>query len=514
MPSTIRKIGLLIMIIIVLPVLVFSIFEIGNLRQNEKIIRDIYKNQLDAILYSINQYSDDVMSNLAFRIENFLGSGKQDSEESLYNLLSETPAVKCFMRFDADYKFISAVPDTFLNVMPVKIPQTKLLENDSVINRLQTYLRGGYRKMETQKSEDNNQWIVFLMNINDQVFINLLIIDPEKFVSHVLDPKIQQIARDRFYIAAYKIGASVPFYSTDKSHLRQNSEENRAFWLLENYTMGIELTELTIDDLTRERMRRNLLLIGIMDVILLLGAFIIFRNIKKQVELSQLKSDFVSGVSHEIRTPLALISMYIETLEMGRVKSAEKVREYYSVILIETTRLSGIVNRILNFSQIENNKRKYTFAPLDLNEVAESTGASFKHTLDSKSFEYFFEPVEGLPSIMADRDAVCDALGNLIDNAVKYSTDKKVLTIRTGLNGKYVYLEVEDQGIGISAKNQKYIFDKFFRVTERNLANKVKGSGLGLAIVQNIMDAHKGSIFVKSVPGEGSLFRLLFPMRK
>ena len=99
-----------------------------------------------------------------------------------------------------------------------------------------------------------------------------------------------------------------------------------------------------------------------MDIILLFGAWLIFRNVKKQVELSQLKSDFVSSVSHEIRTPLALITMYIETLEMGRVKDAEKIKEYYTVILNETTRLSGIVNRILSFSQIESNKRKYFFS--------------------------------------------------------------------------------------------------------------------------------------------------------
>ena len=94
--------------------------------------------------------------------------------------------------------------------------------------------------------------------------------------------------------------------------------------------MGIELRDITIADLARERIRKNLLLIGLMDLILLFGAWLIFRNIKKQVELSQLKSDFVSNVSHEIRTPLALISMYIETLEMGRVKNPEKIKEYYA----------------------------------------------------------------------------------------------------------------------------------------------------------------------------------------
>ncbi len=289
--------------------------------------------------------------------------------------------------------------------------------------------------------------------------------------------------------------------------------DKRPFWLLKKYQMGIQLKDITIADLARERRQKNLLLIGFMDLILLSGAWLIFRNIRKQVELSQLKSDFVSSVSHEIRTPLALISMYIETLEMGRVKSADKVKEYYTVILNETRRLSGMVNRILNFSQIENNKRKYQLSETNINEIVENAALTFQYTLENKGFRYTFVPDASLPSVMADHEALADAFVNLIDNAIKYSADQKEITVRTGMNEKYAYVEVEDHGIGIPEKNQKYIFDKFYRVTEKDLANRVKGSGLGLAIVKHIMDAHEGKIFVQSAPGSGSIFRLLFPLK-
>ncbi len=508
MPSAIRKTGLLIAIIVVLPVLVFSVFEIGSFRHNEKIIQDIYKNQLDAILFSINQYSDDVMSNLAFRIETHFIS-ENNKNKPVSELISEMPAVVGLMQFNTAVDIIAAFPDS----LDVKSGNQLLVANDSTIKRLQTYLRGGYRKIETLKSDTRNQWMVFLTEKDHQYYINLLIIDAEKFVTHVLNPKMQQIAGDRFYIAAYKPGETAPFYSTDQTYDGTINENKAPFWLLRDYKMGIKLTGLTIDDLTRSRMRRNFILIGILDAILLLAAIIIFLNIKKQMELSQLKSDFVSGVSHEIRTPLALISMYIETLEMGRIKSQEKVREYYNVILTETTRLSGIVNRILNFSQIENNKRKFSFSSVSLNDIAETAINSFKHILESKGFTYTFEPTESLPPLLGDHEAISDAVNNLIDNAIKYSKDNKVLYVRTGIIDAQVYLEVQDQGIGISTKHQRLIFDKFFRVSEKNLANSVKGSGLGLAIVKNIMVAHKGDIMVKSNPGEGSLFRLLFPYR-
>jgi len=198
---------------------------------------------------------------------------------------------------------------------------------------------------------------------------------------------------------------------------------------------------------------------------------------------------------------------------MGRVKNAEKVKEYYSVILNETTRLSGIVNRILSFSQIESNKRKYSFSESDINEIVETAALSFRYSIENKGFNYSFKPDKNIPLILVDKEAIADAFVNLVDNAMKYSTEIKDLVVRTGKSDKYVYVEVEDHGIGISEKNQKYIFDKFFRVTETNLANKVKGSGLGLAIVKHIMDAHDGKIYVKSSPGSGSIFRLSFPVK-
>ena len=514
MSSSLRNIGLLIIGIIVLPVLIFSVFEIGNLRQNEKVIQDIYKNQLDAILYSINQYSDDIVSNLASRIENSLNNYKTDSVPELNRLITENPSAKCLIRFNNKLEFLSSVPSSYPDSKFLSEMITILDSNNKTLLQLQKFMKGGYRKIEKVSNNSRDmQWIVFITRANDQEIINVLVIDPEKFISQVLDPKIQEIAKDKFHIAVFRAGEDLPFYTSNRQFNPGKINNKEPFWLLKNYQMGIELKDLTIADLAKDRIKRNLILIGLMDVILLLGAWLIFRNVTKQVELSQLKSDFVSSVSHEIRTPLALISMYIETLEMGRVKNAKKIKEYYTVILNETTRLSGIVNRILNFSQIESNKRKYSFSETGVNEIVENTALTFRYSIENKGFRYSFEPDKNLPSILADKEAIADAFVNLIDNAMKYSTGNKDIVVRTGKYDKYVYIEVEDHGIGISEKNQKYIFDKFYRVTEMNLANKVKGSGLGLAIVKHIMDAHEGKIYVKSSPGSGSLFRLSFPVK-
>jgi two-component system, OmpR family, phosphate regulon sensor histidine kinase PhoR len=514
MSSSLRKIGLLILAVIILPVLVFSVFEIGNLRQNEKVIQDIYKNQLDAILFSVNQYSDDVVGNLASRVENSLNSYKTDTVSELNRIINEIPAAVSLIQFDNNLEYLSSLPYSYRDSTSLSEIIIRLGSSGKTLQQLQTYMRGGYRKIATiGKTARDMQLIVFYTLVRDQDVINVLVLDPGKFISRVLDPKIQEIAKDKFYIVAYRAGEDLPFYTSDKQYNPGKIENKEPFWLLEKYQMGIELKNITIAELARDRTKRNLILVVLMDTVLLLGTWLIFRNVRKQVELSQLKSDFVSNVSHEIRTPLSLISMYIETLEMGRVKSAEKIKEYYNVILNETARLSGIVNRILSFSQIESNKRKYIFCETGINEIVENAALTFRYSLENKGFCYSFTPDENLPVIMADREAIADAFVNLIDNAMKYSVENKDISVRTGKYDNYVYVEVEDHGIGISEKDQKYIFDKFYRVTEMNLANKVKGSGLGLAIVKHIMDIHKGRINVKSTPGEGSLFRLSFPVK-
>jgi two-component system phosphate regulon sensor histidine kinase PhoR len=246
---------------------------------------------------------------------------------------------------------------------------------------------------------------------------------------------------------------------------------------------------------------------------LLIGVWIVYRNIKKEVELAQIKSDFVSNVSHELRTPLSLISMFSETLEMDRVKTDEKKKEYYSIISQEANRLGKIVNSILNFSKMEAGKRQYNFVESYLNDVTENVYRSYRFHLEQKGFTFNIVKDESIPIIKIDEEAISEAIVNLVDNAVKYSDSNKEITIRTGLETNYAFIEIEDKGIGIPEKDQKKVFEKFFRVSAGNVHN-VKGSGLGLSIVKHIVDAHKGEIKLSSTVGEGSKFKLMFPLSK
>jgi two-component system phosphate regulon sensor histidine kinase PhoR len=302
------------------------------------------------------------------------------------------------------------------------------------------------------------------------------------------------------------------FNSTNDFVVREVQQE-RPLWMFPDYKIGISLVGQTIEELVQQRALTNILLIGLLTLVLILGVWIVYRNIKKEVEIAQIKSDFVSNVSHELRTPLSLISMFSETLEMDRVKTEEKKKEYYSIISNEANRLSKIVNSILNFSKMEAGKRQYNFVDSYLNDVVENVHRSYKFHLEQKGFTLMLTKDETIPIIKIDEEAVSEALVNLIDNAVKYSDNKKEIIIRTGQENNFAFVEIEDRGIGIPEKDQKKIFEKFFRVSSGNVHN-VKGSGIGLSIVKHIVDAHKGSIELFSEVNKGSKFRLLFPLGK
>src|SRR6185295_17537660 len=187
------------------------------------------------------------------------------------------------------------------------------------------------------------------------------------------------------------------------------------FWILPGYYLGITLKGATIDDLVKARTGTSLTILTNLIAILAIGLFFLYRNIRKQIQLSQAKSEFVSNVSHEIRTPLSLIGMFAETLESGRVPTEEKKQEYYSIIGKETSRLTKIVNRILNFSQMEANRKRFKFDPVDLNALCADILKSYFHHLEDKGFDVDFRPNANLEKVRIDKDAVTEVIVNLLD---------------------------------------------------------------------------------------------------
>jgi len=248
-------------------------------------------------------------------------------------------------------------------------------------------------------------------------------------------------------------------------------------------------------------------------VFLLGGLALTLRATDREARLAQAKSNFVSNVSHELKTPLSLISLFSEILELGRVDNEEKKQEYYGIIRHESRRLNKTIDNILDFSRIEAGRKTYELVEGDMAEVIDNVLSTHRYQIITSGFDVKTNMQPELPSVLIDRDAMAQAISNLLDNAIKYSGEVKQLSITTRAIGSDLSLEVADHGIGIPRTEQAKVFDKFYRVGN-GLVHDVKGSGLGLSLVKHIVEAHHGRIFVDSDVGKGSRFTILLPLAR
>lgn len=513
-----KKIGLILILIIVLPIAFLLINELGKLSENEKVLEQIYNNQLQAILFSVNQYSEDVVRTTANDIVADIESSPDEKtiDENFNKLINQNQKFTMLfvtdsstsnnIRFYFRKNEISNNPDSlryfFRNI---------LIQNDTLINRLYSYREQGYRKIEpiALPNSTDQSLLLFTGSIKNSKIIYGAVINPKDFIAQILSARLQEVAKDEFVISVINPKTGYQYNST-KDFDKRPVQAQKALWIFPDYNLGISLVGQSVQDLVKDRAMNNLILIGILLLVLAAAVWFVYSAVKKELELAQAKADFVSNVSHELRTPLALISMFAETLEMDRVKTEEKKKEYYTIISKESNRLGRIVNTILNFSKMEAGKRKFNFQQEDLNEIIIQVYQNYNYHLYNKGFDFDYEPGIDIPKVMIDREAISEAIVNLLDNAVKYSGEIKFIKMVICNEADYVSIEVSDKGIGISEEDQKKVFDKFYRVSS-GLVHTTKGTGLGLSLVKQIMDAHHGKIILKSKLGEGSSFKLLFP---
>jgi len=274
--------------------------------------------------------------------------------------------------------------------------------------------------------------------------------------------------------------------------------------------LGMKLRGTTLAALGQHFMHTSFLILGGLSFLLAGGIFLTYRNVSKEMALARLKSDFVSNVSHELRTPLALIRLYAETLELGRLTNPGKHQEYYCIIRKESERLTALINNILDFSRIEAGRKEYEFRETDMRDLVRNTLESYRYQIEQHGFT-FEENVSEVPPLKVDREAMARSLVNLVNNALKYSQDRKYIGVNLYRDNGCVKLEVIDHGIGIPAGEQNKIFEKFYRVGDP-LVHNTKGSGLGLSLVQHIARAHGGEVAVHSTPGAGSKFTITLPV--
>jgi signal transduction histidine kinase len=280
---------------------------------------------------------------------------------------------------------------------------------------------------------------------------------------------------------------------------------------VEDWRLRVGYGEVAVPELVRARTNPQLVLMAALAAAMAVAVLLVALSAAREVRLADLKSDFVSSVSHDLKTPLALIQLFAETLEVGRVRTPERAQEYYRIINSEAQKLTRLINNILEFSRIEAGLRHYRMAPVNLSELAGKVLGSLEHQFKQNRFEVTSALAGDLPPISVDAEAVARALENLLSNAMKYSSDSREIRVEVAADHGAELIRVSDKGIGIPRRYQRRIFRKFYRVRDGDLA--AQGSGLGLAIVEHVMEAHKGAVHLESEPGRGSTFTLWFPMR-
>jgi signal transduction histidine kinase len=290
------------------------------------------------------------------------------------------------------------------------------------------------------------------------------------------------------------------------------SEVDRPFSdVFQGMVWSIKYPGTTIADIGAKFLRYNYTVLAALSLMMIGGIFLTYRNVSREMNLARLKSDFVANVSHELRTPLALIRLYAETLELGRLTAKDKYQEYYRIIREESERLTALINNILDFSRIEAGRKEYEFKETNLPELVHSTLDSYRFQIEQHGFAFEENIARDIPPVNVDREAIARSLLNLVNNALKYSKDQKYIGVSLYRSDSVVKLEVLDHGMGIPVAEHDKIFEKFYRCGDP-LVHNIKGSGLGLSLVRHIVRAHGGDVKVESSPEKGSKFTIALPL--
>lgn len=254
----------------------------------------------------------------------------------------------------------------------------------------------------------------------------------------------------------------------------------------------------------------SMMLILIVSLCFSYAIFIIYR----QKKLSDMKTDFINNMTHELKTPVATISLASEMLRNERIANdKEKLARFANVIYDENKRLGGQVEKVLQMAVLEKGQFKLNLEEVNVHDLIRSETEKLSLQMEHCGGKFHFHLTAKNTTIKADEVHFTNIFNNLLDNAIKYSPESPDITISTHDAPNGIVISVSDKGIGMSREQQKWIFERFYRVPTGNIHN-VKGFGLGLSYVKLMVEAHGGSIKLKSELGKGTTFEIFMPYSK
>jgi len=281
------------------------------------------------------------------------------------------------------------------------------------------------------------------------------------------------------------------------------------------YNWRVQVSPQASEELALRVQNRRLLeitMVALSAIVIVIGAFAIVLVSEKERKISSLKSEFVANVSHELKTPLALVRMFAEMLQSGRVASDTKRQEYLDIIVRESERLSALIENVLDFARLERGRGSYEFTEGDVGDAVTRAANVYRYRAEREGIRLTVDVEPNLPRARIDERAIQLAVVNLVDNALKYAPGGEEILVRVRADQGAVRIDVVDRGPGVPAEDRQRIFDRFVRLPSRS--GQVRGSGIGLALVKHIAESHGGRAWVtpnEPIQASGSTFRFSIP---
>ena len=241
------------------------------------------------------------------------------------------------------------------------------------------------------------------------------------------------------------------------------------------------------------------------------GVLVVIHDVTEQRKTEEMRREFVANVSHELRTPLTNIRSYAETLadNAGDIPP-ETEKNFLGVILNESDRMTHIVQDLLTLSRFDSGRSELNLAPFDFGEAVRDVYQANRLEAQRHGHTMELELPGSLPEIVGDRERILQVMMNVVSNSIKYTPDGGRIRLSAGVQGKRVWMEVTDNGIGIPKEDRGRIFERFYRV-DKARSRESGGTGLGLSIAREILEQHKGDIRIESVSGQGTTVTVTLP---
>lgn len=275
-----------------------------------------------------------------------------------------------------------------------------------------------------------------------------------------------------------------------------------------NYSLYVNFPEKT--NYIFKGIIRNLIL-SVFFILVIIGVFATtLIQLKKQKQISEIKTDFINNMTHEFKTPIATINLALDAIKNPKViGDQERIVNYVNMIRDENKRMHNQVENVLRISRLNRNQIEMEKDTLDFNQIIENAVSHVKLLVENRQGKLVTDLVAQNTKIFGDYFHLTNVMVNILDNAIKYSPETLEISIKTLNNEKELHIFVTDKGMGMSKHTLKHVFDEFYREETGNIHN-VKGHGLGLSYVKKIVEMHQGKVFVESEKGKGSTFTLKF----